>query len=529
MRRNQKRGLSFFQAGVLTLILVVIGTYLGFTKSIPFRHHYTVSAVFRSANNIKKNSFVRIAGVNVGKVVGVERVDGDKQAALVKMRIDKQGLPIHKDATFAVRPRIFLEGNFFVDVNPGSPSSPRINDGDTIPINQTRAPVQLDQILTSLQGNTRKELQSLLFELSTGLDKGGGKGFNRSIRYWKPAYKNGAIVADAQLGEQPHDLSGYLKSSGQVAAALDRDPAQLADLITEFNITANALAREQSNLSATIAELPRTLHAGLPAFAALNAAFPHVRAFIKDFRPGVRSSGPAIDASLPLVHELRRLVSQPELRGLVHDLRPTVPALTRFNRATVPLYEQVRQASSCQTEQILPWTHDKIDDNVFPAVGPVYVESTKPLPGLAGESRAGDANGQWFRVLLTGGNYTYPAGAGKFIQSTAPLLGVNPPPPVKKTPFVADQPCENQSKPDLRSTPASLSASQHKVTVTDVAGYDKVKERAAKAIADSIAPIHPSAADAAPAQAFLDSLGVQVPKLDAKPGLNLPRAKGAGK
>ena len=41
------------------------------------------------------------------------------QAADVTMNITNQGLPIHDDATFAIRPRIFLEGNFFVDVSPG--------------------------------------------------------------------------------------------------------------------------------------------------------------------------------------------------------------------------------------------------------------------------------------------------------------------------------------------------------------------------------------------------------------------------
>ena len=32
------------------------------------------------------------------------------------MEIDDKGLPIHKDATLKIRPRIFLEGNFFVDL-----------------------------------------------------------------------------------------------------------------------------------------------------------------------------------------------------------------------------------------------------------------------------------------------------------------------------------------------------------------------------------------------------------------------------
>jgi virulence factor Mce-like protein len=505
MRRNQRQRLSYFQAGLLTLVLLAIGTYLGFTKSIPFRHHYTIGAVFRTANNVKPGSPVRIAGVNVGKVVSVSHIDADKQAAMVKMRIDSNGLPIHKDATLQIRPRIFLEGNFFVDLHPGSPSAPVISDGDTIPINQTAAPVQLDQILTTLQAPTRRDLQRLLNELSTGVDKTGGAGFNRSIRWWGPAYKNSAIAADANLGEQPHDLSAYLRSSTRVAEALDRYPQQLQDLITEFNVTANALAREQGALSAAVAELPRTLHAGLPALAALNAAFPHVRAFVADFRPGVRSSGPAIDASTPLVAQLRKLVSKPELPALINDLRPTVPSLTRFNRENVPLYQQVSLASNCQNDVILPWSHDTISDPVFPAVGPVYVESTKPLPGLAGESRAGDANGQWFRVLLTGGNYTYPDGAGKFIQSTSPLLGVNPPPPVNKTPFRPDVPCETQDQPDLRSTPEPV-PNQHKVTVTDVAGYQKVKDRAAALLERQLKQEHPDARDAAMVQKYIDSL-----------------------
>ena len=494
MRRTQKPRLSYFQAGLLTLVLIAIGTYLGFTKSIPFRHHYTISAVFRTANNIKPGSFVRIAGVNVGKVVEVDHISSDKQAAVVKMRIDDRGLPIHKDATLAIRPRIFLEGNFFVDMDPGSPSAPVINDGDTIPINQTRAPVQLDQILTSLQAPTRKQLQNLLDELSTGVDKQGGAGLNRSIRYWEPAYKNGAIVADAQLGENPHDLSGYLKSSGQVADALNANPVALQDLISQFDIAANAFAREQSSLSAAVAELPRTLHTGIPALNSLNASFPSLRRFIAAWRPATRSSGPAIKASEPFITQLRGLVSKPELRGLVSDLRPAVPALTNLNNQSVPLYEQVRLASSCQDNQILPWSKDTIQDQTFPAVGPVYVESTKPLPGLAGESRDGDANGQWFRVLLTGGTYAYPEPAGNIIQSTSPLLGVNPAPPTKKTPFEPNVPCETQAKPDLRSTPASLPQAKQ-ISVTDVAGWTKEKTQAIARIMHNTDLQHPSASE----------------------------------
>ena len=100
-----------------------IATYLGFTKDIPFTHDFRVKAVFTQANSIRKNSPVRIAGVNVGKVKKIEREPGTT-AAIVTMEIQDKGLPIHTDATMKIRPRIFLEGNFFVDVKPGTPSAP---------------------------------------------------------------------------------------------------------------------------------------------------------------------------------------------------------------------------------------------------------------------------------------------------------------------------------------------------------------------------------------------------------------------
>jgi virulence factor Mce-like protein len=456
VRRNQRKGLPNFTVGILVLAFLAAATYLGFTKSIPFRHHYTIEAVFPSANNIRPGSPVRIAGVDIGKVSGVEHVPGGGQAAIVKMRIERKGLPIHKDARVKIRPRIFLEGNFFVDVNPGSPTAPVLGDGDRLPINQASGPVQLDQVLTALQSDTRKDLRGLLRELASGLQGDGARGYNASIPYWQPAYRDSAIVNDALRGQVEGDLAGYVKNAGATAEALDRNSVQLKSLITDFNTTAHAFAVQDTALSDAVGELPRTLRAGRPALDQLNAAFPSVRRFIVAARPAVRSSGPALDAGVPLAREVRGLVSPPELRGLTADLRPTVPALTRLNQETSPLYEQVRSASSCQNEVILPWTKDKIQDKTFPATGRVFEEATKPLPGLAGESRSGDANGQWFRVLVAGGNYAYPLGTDKFFLTNFPLEGANPPVPKdhKRTPLRPDVPCETQQPPDLRTVPS---------------------------------------------------------------------------
>ena len=44
MRRNQKRRISPFQAGLISLLVITVGVYFGFTKSVPFQHHFNTKS-----------------------------------------------------------------------------------------------------------------------------------------------------------------------------------------------------------------------------------------------------------------------------------------------------------------------------------------------------------------------------------------------------------------------------------------------------------------------------------------------------
>ena len=86
MRRRRRRGgVSTFTVGMVAIVVTIIGVYLGFTKSIPFRSHYEVKAAFKSANNLRTASPVRIAGVEVGKVTKVERASKGANGAIVTL------------------------------------------------------------------------------------------------------------------------------------------------------------------------------------------------------------------------------------------------------------------------------------------------------------------------------------------------------------------------------------------------------------------------------------------------------------
>ena len=472
-RTRRKRRITPFTAGLLGILAVIAISYGAYTKfGNPFSSPYTAHVIFANANGLRPDSAVRIAGVNVGKVQSVSPVSNCKlthgdaaqsqcSAADVTMSIDSNGLPLHKDASFRIRPRIFLEGNFFIDISPGTPEAPTAPAGYTFPIQSGIEPVQFDQLLTSLQSDTRHNLQILLQQYGLAV-KQGGPAYNESIQYWTPAYKYGAEVAHDTLGTQPHDLSNWIDKGGVVNGALSQHPQNLKNLITDFNTTALAFARQSAALQQAVAELPRTLAAATPALNALNNAFPPLRAFARALVPGVKSTGPMIDASLPFFHQLRLLVSPPELQGLTKDLSSTVPALAKLNAQTIPfMRNEVRPASSCEVNEILPWSKLTINDPHFNASNgfpprPVYVEGVDFLPGLAGESRTFDANGPYVRILGTGGSLTYSLSPGLFGTALTPIDGTQPALPtahpsgdgstvnVVRPPLKPTVPCETQ-------------------------------------------------------------------------------------
>src|SRR5262249_11390876 len=151
--------------------------------------------------------------------------------------------------------------------------------------------------------------------------------FNASIKYWLPAYKYTGEVTHDLLGTRPHDLSDYIHGQAVVSAAADANPPNLKSLITDFNTTASAFPPQPAAARSAGAELPHALAVGPPALAAVNRALPPTEALARALIPGVRTAGPAIDVSLPFITQLNDLVQPSELRGLVHDLAPTIPAL----------------------------------------------------------------------------------------------------------------------------------------------------------------------------------------------------------
>jgi hypothetical protein len=209
---------------------------------------------------------------------------------------------------------------------------------------------------------------------------------------------------------------------------------------------------------------------GTPALRNLSNGLPALRAFAREALPGVRSTGPALDAANPWVDQVRGLVSKPELRGLSRDLRFAIPDLALLTRRQLPFLEEARALSACFNDVIIPWSNkvvpDPIEGAVSPQTGdrvPIYKETGYGLTGIGGESRSGDGNGQYIRIGGSGGPnmVVTPPAAGRPTTAAItpfPIGGALPSLDAsKKTHFVQKGEtdpefiCENQELPDLRS------------------------------------------------------------------------------
>ena len=479
MRAHRRERIPNWAIGLIMVVVIGAASFVAYTKELPWNDPYEVTAIFPSGQKLRASNPVRIAGVNVGEVSKIELLseedESDETAATnaealdspegggvaVTMALEESALPLHEDALFKIRPRLFLEGNYFIDLQPGSPSAPVVDENHTFPVNRTSYSVQLDQVLTTLQYDVRKNLQTLLQEFGSALQVHGGADGLRQLNKAGPNLQYSAQVAESTRGEQEGDLRGMISGLSRVLGGLSRSEANLRELVTNFRVFTGSFAVESEALGRAIEQLPQTLRAAQPVFDNLNESFPYVRAFAREALPGVRTSPESLRASRPFIEQLRLLMSPPELQGLVADLRPTVPRLWQLGRGNIDLFKETRAFSSCFNEVIVPWSKDEVQPvdpgNVYPhdADGAqIFEETPYGITGTAVESRSGDANGQNLRVLGgSGANLVRSniGGLGDVVALTPfELLGAMPAlSDSAKTRFRPNVRCETQEPPSL--------------------------------------------------------------------------------
>jgi phospholipid/cholesterol/gamma-HCH transport system substrate-binding protein len=444
---------------VAALLGFVAITFAIFLRQGPFRSPFEIRAQFSSASQLRTGSEVRISGIKVGEVRGIDA--GARGSALVTMAIDNSGRPIHADATLTVEPRLILEGNGYVALDPGSPDSPELRSGATIPLGQTAVAVQLDQVLDTFDLQTRGSLTSSVDTLAAGLAPPGYGGLRTSVRELDGALANVTAVARAARGTEKGDLTKLIDSSRDVTAELARDPVAAADLVSSYAEVSRALAGDPGRVRATIVSLDELLRSAPEELDAVDSALPTLAAFATSLRPALHRAPPALSSTTLLLEQVSGLVVPSALPSLVRALAPVLGDLPKLERRLRTLFEYSTPVTDCIATHVVPTLEMKVPDGQNSTGDPVYLDAMHLFSGLTGLSSAVDGNGGTVRLGVAAGHGIIDQllpGVGRVVGHLAGTLGVDPAWLGRDVnpAFRPDQPCASQALPDLgaRSGPA---------------------------------------------------------------------------
>jgi phospholipid/cholesterol/gamma-HCH transport system substrate-binding protein len=312
------------------------------------RSYYTVKADFAEASAVTsgQGQAVTIAGVPVGQVGSVTLQDGH---AVVTMNIEKQYAPIYRNATVLLRPRTPLK-DMYLELDPGTRSAGKIPAGGSLSTANTNPDVDVSEILSSLDSDSRNYLVLLLSAAagalrSPGQSSGSNPGsssvasLQETLKRFTPLDKDTKTFASL-LATRQADLKKSVHNLDLVAGALGGVDSQLASLIRASDTNFKAIAVNDSELQSTLTQFPGTLKqttqtlGKVRTFAsATGTALHKLQPFAKNLAPALKAARPLFKDTTPVVrNELRpfSVALQPlaqELEPAAADLKATAPKL----------------------------------------------------------------------------------------------------------------------------------------------------------------------------------------------------------
>ena len=322
--------------GLLVVTVFVAGyILLNERLSIPFISpaQYTLNADFQTAQAVTpgQGQSVRISGVQVGLISGVTLKNGE---GIVKMSIDKkyEGL-IRRNWTALIRPRTGLD-DMFIELSPGIGNAPAAQSGYTIPISNTMPVVNLDEILASLDEDSREYLDLLVNGAGQGLQKNGGDELAQVMERFEPTHQDLARLNGA-VAQRGADLQQLVNSLRRLNDALAAKQGQIVQLVDSSEKVFEAFASEDQNVSQAVADLPGTLQQTTTTLA-------KVRAFAKALGPAAVNLLPAVKA-IPAANQALSALAVPGAPIVKNQIRPFVvaagPVVQNLRPAAVNLAE----------------------------------------------------------------------------------------------------------------------------------------------------------------------------------------------
>jgi len=303
---------------------------------------FELKADFQTAQAVVpgQGQTIRVAGVRVGDVSNVQLENG---VGVVTFAIDRKYLPIYRNATVLLRPTTGLKDMFF-ELDPGTKSAGEVPDGGTIPTSNTAPDVNLDEILSALDGDTQAYLRLLLIGAGQGL-KGQSHNLGRVLGSLGPLNRD-LDRLNTKVAERRHQLADLVHNFNILTRDLGNHKGDITSFVSASNNALSAIAAQDPDVQRATADLPGTLKQA-------TQTFNQVDSFAKQLGPAFNSLRPfaqhlnQMNASVRDLANHATPVIKNQIRPFVRVARPDIPPLNvaakRYSKASPKLTVLTKQ------------------------------------------------------------------------------------------------------------------------------------------------------------------------------------------
>jgi phospholipid/cholesterol/gamma-HCH transport system substrate-binding protein len=326
----------------LLVITVLVAGYILSNERLRFPwdpQPLTINAEFATAQAVTpgQGQSVRVSGVQIGLVGNVTLKDGQ---AVVQMNIDpKYKHLIHENWTALIRPRTGLD-DMFIELSPGPPGAPMAKSGYTIPVSDTMPVVNLDEILSSLDADSRDYLNLLVNGAGQGLKNHGGDHLAQVMERFEPTHRDLARLNGA-VAQRGTNLQRLVNSLRRLNDALVAKQGQIVSLVDSSEQVFRAFASENQNVSRAVGDLPGTLRQ-------TTATLAKVQAFAGVLGPAATNLLPAAKA-IPAANQAVAALAVPGAPIVQNQIRPFVVAGRPVVRNLKPAAQNLADPTTVQT------------------------------------------------------------------------------------------------------------------------------------------------------------------------------------
>lgn len=301
MRRRRGRQAALANPvviGALTVLVTVVAVVLAFQANtgLPFVPRYDLHIQVKDAAELTRGGEVHMGGALVGAVnsVTAARNRNGEAIAVLNVALDRSIEPLPVDSRFTVSQKDAI-GEKYLAITPGH-SRQAYRQGATVPVTQTGATTDLDQVLSMFTPPTRRGVSKSTTGFAEAL-AGRGAGINDAIGAFVPLVDDlGPVMKN--LSDPHTQLAGFLRGLGAFTGALAPVAQQQASLFQNLDGTFHSLASVASPyLEQWIAQTPPTFDTVIRDSPSEQAFLRDTTALFADLRPGVatlRSSAPVL-------------------------------------------------------------------------------------------------------------------------------------------------------------------------------------------------------------------------------------------